>query len=104
MDAFRRWVAIRGPEVSCGQLPYVVNNPVTTRDLDGHFFLGVFGCQHQNDSEQEAAEREQKARSAESKNKPRGPFVQAVETCACRMSFCCTPTGAPVSSSQARYV
>jgi hypothetical protein len=24
-----------------------------------------------------------------------------VETCACRMSFCCTPTGAPVSSSQA---
>jgi len=27
-----------------------------------------------------------------------------VETCACRMSFCCTPTGAPVSSSQARYV
>jgi hypothetical protein len=27
-----------------------------------------------------------------------------VETCACRMSFCCTPTGASVSSSQARYV
>jgi hypothetical protein len=27
-----------------------------------------------------------------------------VETCACRMSFCCTPTGAPVSSSHARYV
>src|ERR1700726_3368921 len=26
-----------------------------------------------------------------------------VETCACRMSFCCTPTGAPVSSSHARY-
>ena len=25
-----------------------------------------------------------------------------VETCACRMSFCCTPTGAPVSSGQAR--
>ncbi len=24
-----------------------------------------------------------------------------VETCACRMSFCCTPTGAPVSSSLA---
>jgi hypothetical protein len=27
-----------------------------------------------------------------------------VETCACRMSFCCTPTGAPVSSSHARYL
>ena len=27
-----------------------------------------------------------------------------VETWACRMSFCCTPTGAPLSSSQERYV
>jgi hypothetical protein len=25
-----------------------------------------------------------------------------VETCACRISFCCTPIGAPVSSSQER--
>ena len=27
-----------------------------------------------------------------------------VEIWACRISFCCTPTGAPVSSSQERYV
>ncbi len=29
-------------------------------------------------------------------------WSMVVETCACRMSFCCTPTGAPVSSSHAR--
>jgi hypothetical protein len=27
-----------------------------------------------------------------------------VEMCACRVSFCCTPTGASVSSNPARYV
>src|ERR1700675_4909497 len=41
-------------------------------------------------------------RLAKAEALPYWSFV--VETWPCRMSFCCTPTGAPVSSSQARYV